>query len=817
MLAMFSGVGIVLAASHLLLAAPSEAEVAPIPASAPDDAIMDKAMVRDVRDWVAMAFLGQLDKDAAARIPIKVIRQDHSVLHFGQSCIDTPIHIGDQTFEHGLGTHATSEIAMAIPKGAKAFEARVGIDNNLDTQGSRGSVTFGILIDGKETFRTPVLRGGDQPAPVHVDIPEGAEELLLNVDPTPDGLGYDQADWADACFVMGNGSRRWLDENQRPTLLEQAGLPFSYRLAGKPGRDALQFAAHTTTLVPGKRVDEISWTEPNCALNVKAVVTTYDDYPAVEWYLLLENNGESNDTPISEDLQAADVVLRTGYLRTPAILHHLEGDACADSSFLPKAESIDVGKSFHLAPTGGRSSSISAFPFFNTAYGNEGVITAVGWTGQWLAQWDRTPNGPTRFRAGMEQTHFKLHPGEQVRTPRILFMPWRGDRMAAHNRFRRLLMFQYVPKRDGKPVKMPTAFQTFDRYNARPGWATEAGQIEAAALAHKLGFNTYWLDAAWFPGNFPNGVGNWFCKPAELPNGLKPVSDVCHKNGMRFVLWFEPERVAPGTQIANEHSEFVLGGKDGGLFDLGNPDARRWLTELLSKRIEEYGLDVYRNDFNMDPLSFWRKNDEPERQGISEIRYIKGLYAMWDELIERHPGLLIDNCSSGGRRIDLEMCSRSVPLWRSDTNCSPNHSDWSQAQTLGMSLYVPLHTACAWKPTRYETRSSTTTGLLCQFAYLENEFDAEQAARCIAEALRVQPYWYGDFYPLTPSTIAPDAFTAFQFHRADLQAGVVMAFRRAECNYAGLILGLQAMDPDAKYRVEYIDEAGATTTQTRSG
>ena len=74
----------------------------------------------------------------------------------------------------------------------------------------------------------------------------------------------------------------------------------------------------------------------------------------------------------------------------------------------------------------------------------------------------------------------------------------------------------------------------------------------------------------------------------------------------------------------------------------------------------------------MDPRPFWDAADAPDRVGISEIKHITGLYAMWDALIARHPGLLIDNCSSGGRRIDLETISRSMPLWRSDLQCWPN-------------------------------------------------------------------------------------------------------------------------------------------------
>jgi hypothetical protein len=48
--------------------------------------------------------------------------------------------------------------------------------------------------------------------------------------------------------------------------------------------------------------------------------------------------------------------------------------------------------------------------------------------------------------------------------------------------------------------------------------------------------------------------------------------------------------------------------------------------------------------------------------------------------------------------IDLESIMRSVPLWRSDTSCSPGHPDWNQIQTYGLALFIPLSTACVWTP-----------------------------------------------------------------------------------------------------------------------
>ena len=62
----------------------------------------------------------------------------------------------------------------------------------------------------------------------------------------------------------------------------------------------------------------------------------------------------------------------------------------------------------------------------------------------------------------------------------------------------------------------------------------------------------------------------------------------------------------------------------------------------------------------MEPLGFWRGNDPPDRQGITEIRHVEGLLAYWDELRRRHPEMPIDTCASGGRRNDLETLRRAV-------------------------------------------------------------------------------------------------------------------------------------------------------------
>ncbi|MBN1441698.1 MAG: NPCBM/NEW2 domain-containing protein [Planctomycetes bacterium] len=789
--------------------------------------LASEAETRDAFRWARASFLGEETDGAAgasAPLRIEVLRQDHSTLRFGQSAIETPLRIGSKSFERGLGSHAASEIAVRLPEGARRFRAQVGVDNNHDTAGKRGSVRFAVSAGGKELLRTPVLRGGAEPLAVDVEISRGAAELRLVVDPADDGVGHDQADWAEARIVLEGGREVYLDEGQWDPYLIPDGPPFSFVYGGRPSEDLLRGwrrevsggEAGAAAGSHGRIFWTASWTDPETGLRVRAEVAVFPDYAAVEWVLRFRNTSAAR-SPILEGVQAVDVRIRTASSKRAAVLHQITGDVCGARSFLPLRTELRVGEGSRFAPEGGRPSN-GAFPFFDLEYGGEGISAAIGWSGQWAASLERSPGGPTRLRAGMERTRLYLEPGEEIRSPRILLAAWRGDRILARNRLRRLLLFHHAPQQGGKPSAMPFASQCFDRYIwTRPAWATEAGQIEAARKAAAMGFDAHWLDAAWFPGGFPNGVGNWSAKPDEFPRGLKPVSEECHRLGLRFVLWFEPERVAPGTQIAREHPEFVHGGEKGGLFKLDDPAARRWMADLLASRIKESGVDIYRNDFNIDPLPFWRAADPPDREGITEIRYVEGHYALWDELRERRPGLLIDNCSSGGRRIDLETIRRSVPFWRSDTSCSPGHADWNQVQSCGLGLYIPLHLACGWTPDPYDFRSSATTGAIAQWDYLDPAFSLEDARAAAAEARENSKFWYGDFYPLTSCSLAEDVWMAYQLHRPDLDAGLVLAFRRAESNYIALRAPLRGIDPGREYRIETLDAKRRSSIRRAAG
>ena len=278
-------------------------------------------------------------------------------------------------------------------------------------------------------------------------------------------------------------------------------------------------------------------------------------------------------------------------------------------------------------------------------------------------------------------------------------------------------------------------------------------------------------------------------------------------------------RAHEGTEVWREHPQWVLKlwNQPNGVFNFGIPEARQWMTERIGGLIDDFGIDIYREDFNIDPLAFWRYKDTADRQGMTELKWVAGFYQFWDDLLGARPNLIIDNCASGGRRIDLETCMRAIPMWRSDTSCGPGHSDWHQVQTIGLSSYIVLHLACTHSHETYDCRSSATIGGVSQWQLLDADFPFELAREATAELRANRPYWLGDFYPLTKASHSPDDWLAFQLHREDLDEGIILAFRREQCPTSALQVSPRGLSPAGNYSLTLSDESRNRTNRQISG
>ena len=577
----------------------------------------------------------------------------------------------------------------------------------------------------------------------------------------------------------------------------------------------------------------IALSEPRTGLRLRCVATIYHDFPAVEWVLYFKNLGNA-DTPILEGVRA----LSTRVEATPGqrlfTLYHAKGSHEEITDFQPLKSTIGPGQNVRLASFGGRSSD-GDLPFWNLADpAGGGIAAGIGWTGQWTASFRRgktsgRDQSPLHIQAGMETTHLRLHPGEEIRSPAILMLFWQGaDRRRGQNLFRQLLLRHCTPTvgrelADPPCAASPHAVVPFEK-------TTEKNMLEAIGniAAHHIPFDTWWIDAGWFTcgSNWARHVGNLDPDPARFPHGLKPIADAAHQAGMRFLLWFEPERVMPDTQVFKEHPQWLLEPtadmpkeltyqlKDGfHLLDLGNPEALAWIKERLSATIASVGIDCYRNDFNMYPLYYWRNQEPADRRGMREIRYISGLYDLFDSLREEHPRLLLDNCASGGRRIDLEILRRALVLTRSDYLWDPIGQ---QCHTYGLAQWIPLTGIGAASLDRYSCRS----GLGSHYTLAADYRSADPATwkaigQAVAEEQALQPLYRGDFYPLGAYSTESSAWMAWQYHRADLGAGLVQAFRRKKSPDAFAVYHLRGLEPDAHYTLKNLDHAQTRETTGR--
>jgi alpha-galactosidase len=602
------------------------------------------------------------------------------------------------------------------------------------------------------------------------------------------------------------------------------GAPFSFVYDGKPftaGADQhvpLQNwqTKHDTQKLDAQRTQHtLVYTDPATGLQVRCVTVEYHDFPTVEWTLYFKNTG-SADTPIIEKIQALDIELSRG-ASGEFLLHHNVGSPANGNDYGPLETPLGRKATKRLGGAGGRPTNAD-WSYFNLEWSGQGLIVAVGWPGQWTAQFVRDDGRGLHLQAGQELTHFKLRPGEEVRSPLIVLQFWKGNWIVAQNVWRRWMMAHSMPRPGGR-LPPPQLEASSSRQYDEMIKANEANQIMFIDryLEENIKLDYWWMDAGWYVhhgGGWPR-VGTWEVDTIRFPRGLRAVSDYAHSKGLKTLVWFEPERVAAGTWLAENHPEWVLGGAKGGLLNLGNDDARRWLTEHTDRLLTEQGIDLYRQDFNIDPLNLWRGADAPDRQGITEIKHVTGYLAYWDELRRRHPNMLIDSCASGGRRNDLETMRRAVPLWRSDY---AYEATGHQCMMYGLSLWLPFHgTGTVFtrnapyygsgltpvEPYAFWSNAGQSTGFGIDIRLKDLDYDAIR--RLLGQWRQIAPNYYGDFYPLTPWTRDDTVWMAWQFDRPEAGEGVVQIFRRPNSFYDSAHLKLLGLDAGADYLVTDID------------
>ena len=594
--------------------------------------------------------------------------------------------------------------------------------------------------------------------------------------------------------------KNWFDENLLNTVTNK--LPFSFKVDGKDFSVG-DWSEIDITEVPqkyqGGKTQNIVFTSKNKGIQVNLEVTLFSENATCQWVVYIKNTGTENSGVIS-DFYALNSSFNTG----KAELYYSMGSNTAASDFSLIKKDLSA-KTFGFGGVDGKPTE-NYLPYFNIFGEEYSMVVGIGWTGQWAASFSNK-NGETNITAKQENFNAYLLPGEEVRSPLVSVSFYETDNaLKGFNMFRSWIMDCVYPENVTQSsytvmeVAGPTSTRTSDEI------IEVLNGLDKEVFEHT---DAFWMDAGWYSYNegWYDGVGNWTVDKNRYDNGIIELSDYAKKKGLKHTLWYEPERVFPGTEFYNkgmENPEWLISvdGEDNLMWNLADEEAFKYYADYILASLKENGVTIYRQDFNFAPLKYWQKADKEfydGRTGICENHYVTNEYKYLDYLTENVDGLIIDNCASGGKRLDLEMAYRSIAFWRSDYNCAyhPDLFEATQSQTYGVSFWLPITGANLYMIDEYTCRSAIMPLMLMDFFSHQNEefeYYNEQRAQ-MGER----------YYPLEFGSFDKDRMLAMQYSTDDASSGMALIYKRANVKDTEYTLYLNGLHTATKYKLYDID------------
>lgn len=255
-----------------------------------------------------------------------------------------------------------------------------------------------------------------------------------------------------------------------------------------------------------------------------------------------------------------------------------------------------------------------------------------------------------------------LGPGASYETVPVVVGAVRGgfdEAVAALTAYRRKACLQKHPDNE----KCPVVFNDYmNCLRGDPTAEREAPLIDAAAAA---GCEYFVIDAGWYAevnAGWWDSVGMWEPSKSRWPGGIKKVLDSIRAKGMVPGLWLEievaginsPLKDKPDAWFFMRHGRRVI--HNGRFFlDYRNPEVQAYADGVIDRLVKDLGAGYFKIDYNVDALLGTERDADSFGQGLLEHQRS---YLQWiDRVHRRHPDLVIENCGSGGGRMDYAMLS----------------------------------------------------------------------------------------------------------------------------------------------------------------
>lgn len=253
----------------------------------------------------------------------------------------------------------------------------------------------------------------------------------------------------------------------------------------------------------------------------------------------------------------------------------------------------------------------------------------------------------------------ELNPGDTFETVKaaISFEKNINGVFGEMTKYRRILAC-----RNENDMELPVIFNDYMMcLNANPTTERELAVIDAAA---KVGAEIYCMDAGWYAdGTWWETVGEWKVCESRFRNGMGEVFDYIRQKGMKPGIWLEPEVMGINCPILDKFTDdcfFMRHGKkviDHGRyhFDFRNKKVTDFLDSVVDGLVKDYGIEYFKFDYNIDGGLGTEIDSDSFGDGL--MKHCDAYLDWVERLYSRHPGLIIENCASGGMRMDYKSLS----------------------------------------------------------------------------------------------------------------------------------------------------------------
>lgn len=204
-----------------------------------------------------------------------------------------------------------------------------------------------------------------------------------------------------------------------------------------------------------------------------------------------------------------------------------------------------------------------------------------------------------------------------------------------------------------------------DYMNCLWGDPTTEKELPLVDKAAEMGCKYYCIDCGWYDdGPWWDGVGEWLPAKGRFPGGLPELLAYIRAKGMIPGLWLELEVMGihcPMARTAPDSWFFQVEGRrvvDESRYQLDyrNPEVRAHADAVVDRLVDDYGVGYIKMDYNINAGAGTQRDADSTGEGL--LAHTRAYLAWLDGVWARHPDLVIENCSSGGMRMEYSHLSR---------------------------------------------------------------------------------------------------------------------------------------------------------------